>query len=205
MADVDLILFDVGGVLGTDGWGRKERALAVQHFQLLPEAFEVRHQDTVGAWEEGRMTMDEYLDITIFYEPRQFTRKEFSAFMFAQSQPYIATIELARIIAQSGRYRMMTFSNESSELNEYRIKIFGLREIFSAFFTSCYLGIRKPLPDIYRRVLAITQADPARTILLDDRVQNIGPALSLGMNAIHFTTLDEARQRLMGLGVAVPG
>ena len=50
-----------------------------------------------------------------------------------------------------------TLNNESCELNEHRIKKFKLRELFSIFFTSCYLGVRKPDEKIYQLALGITQ------------------------------------------------
>ena len=55
---------------------------------------------------------------------------------------------------------MATLNNEGEELNIYRIQTFGLRDIFPSFFTSCWLRARKPMHEIYERVLRMTQADP---------------------------------------------
>ena len=44
--------------------------------------------------------------------------------------------------------------------------------------------------EIYERVLRMTQADPRRTLFIDDRVQNLAPAATLGMRTIQFQSAD---------------
>lgn len=195
------LFFDVGGVLGTSGWGTESRARAVERFHLDAEDFDRRHREVVGQWEEGRLTLDEYLDCTVFDVPRPFPREEFAAFMRAQSAPYAETIALARALAESGRWRLMTINNESAELNAWRVRHFGLAPLFTAFFSSCWLGVAKPSRRIYELALALAQAEPGASVLIDDREQNLSPARALGMHAIRFTTADALRRDLAALGV----
>ncbi len=148
-SEVTHVFFDVGGVLGSSGWGTEPRALAVERFGLDEADFDRRHREVVGPFEEGRMTLDEYLDCTVFDATRRFGRDEFKAFMLAQSRPFPETIAIARELAGTGRYRLMTLNNESTELNAHRLKLFGLAPIFSAFFSSCWLGATKPSRRIY--------------------------------------------------------
>jgi len=51
----------------------------------------------------------------VFYRPRPFELKEFKAYMLAQSAPFAETIDLARALSRTGRYRLMTINNESDE------------------------------------------------------------------------------------------
>jgi len=199
---VSHIFFDIGGVLGTNAWSSPQRRRAVQHFGLDAAEFEQQHRDAVGTFEQGRMSLDEYLDTTVFYRERDFSREEFVSFMQAESLPDQATIALARRVAASGRYRMMTLNNESLELNLYRIERFGLRDIFEAFFTSCWLGCTKPSHRIYQLALGISQAPPDRAVFIDDREPNLMPARALGMRTIHFTTGERLAGELAALGVA---
>ena len=196
------LFFDIGGVLGTNGWSTPQRARAVEHFGLEAAEFEQQHRDTIGTLEQGRMSLDEYLDATVFYRARDFSRQDFIAFMRAESRPDPTTIALARRLAGSGRYRMMTLNNESLELNLYRIERFGLRDIFEAFFTSCWLGCTKPSHRIYELALGISQAPADRAVFIDDREPNLTPARALGMRAIHFTTGEQLAGELAALGVA---
>ena len=76
-ADIQLVLFDIGGVLGTNAWDREQRQAAIEKFGLDAEDFQYRHEETVGALESGHMSLDEYLDITVFCTPRSCSRAEF--------------------------------------------------------------------------------------------------------------------------------
>jgi putative hydrolase of the HAD superfamily len=190
------IFFDIGGVLGSNGWDHGERQKAVQRFGLNAEDFQWRHEEVVGEWEEGRITIDEYLDITVFYTERNFSRKEFSEFMCAQSVPNKETIGIAGALSRDPRYTLMTLNNEAAELNIYRIESFGISEVFEAFISSCWLGIRKPMRRFYTRGLGIAQADPASSLFIDDRPHNLTPARSLGMNTIHFQSASQLRTDL---------
>jgi putative hydrolase of the HAD superfamily len=196
------LFFDIGGVLGTNAWSTPQRARAVERFNLDAAEFEQQHRDAIGTLEQGHMTLDEYLDATVFYRERVFSREAFVAFMRAQSLPDAATIGLARRLAAGGRYRMMTLNNESLELNLYRIEHFGLRDIFEAFFSSCWLGSTKPSQQIYLLALGISQAPPDRAVFIDDREPNLVPARALGMRTIHFTSGDRLAGELAALGVA---
>lgn len=198
---IDVVLFDVGGVLGTNAWDREQRAEAVTKFGLDADDFQYRHEEMVGAFESGEVSLDEYLAVTVFCAPRAFSADEFKKFMFAQSIAWPDSIAVARDLARSGQVRLATLNNESEELNRYRIESFGLRDIFPTFFTSCWLGVRKPTRHLYERVLGMTQSNPMRTLLIDDRLQNLAPADSLGVRTLHFTTAQKLRGGLKELGL----
>jgi putative hydrolase of the HAD superfamily len=196
---IELVLFDIGGVLGSNGWDREQRAAAVEQFGLDPDDFQYRHEETVGALESGQMSLDEYLDVTVFSADRGVSRDDFKRFMFGLSTPWPDSIRVASDLAAAGRARLATLNNESEALNVYRLEHFGLHAIFPTFFTSCWLGVRKPMREIYHRVLGMTQADPARTVFIDDRPQNLGPANALGMKTILFRDASSLRIDLQEL------
>jgi putative hydrolase of the HAD superfamily len=195
------LFFDIGGVLGTNGWDREQRAAAAKHFSLDAAELEELHGETVAMLEQGRMGLDEYLRNTVFYQPRPFGLEEFKACMMAQSAPFPESIELARALARTGRYRLMTINNESDELNRHRLELFGLRDIFLAFFSSCWVGVLKPGRRIYELALAMSQAVPEGSVFVDDRERNLEPARALGMRTIRFTDAVRLRQELAELGV----
>jgi putative hydrolase of the HAD superfamily len=198
---IELVLFDIGGVLGSNGWDREQRSEVLQHFGLDEQDFQYRHEETVGALEAGQISLDEYLDVTVFCDGRDFSREEFKAVMFAQSEPWPDSIAVARELAETGTVRLATLNNESEELNEHRIREFGLHEIFPAFFTSCWLKARKPTHEIYTRVLGMTQADPARTVFIDDRIQNLNPAAAIGIRTIRYESAVQLRINLRAQGL----
>ena len=198
---ITTLYFDVGGVLGTNGWDRDQRAATARRFGIEPGEMEDAHSEAFAMLEMGRITLDEYLRTTVFFRPRSFTLEDFKSCMLEQSVPYPDTIELARALARSGRYRLMTLNNESAELNQHRIDLFGLRDIFTAFFSSCWLGVLKPARRIYEVALAMAQADAAASVFIDDRERNLEPARMLGMRTIRFMDVGQLKQELVGLGV----
>jgi putative hydrolase of the HAD superfamily len=206
VTEIRHIFFDIGGVLGSNGWDHEQRERAVAQFRLNSEDFEWRHKEVVAEWEEGRITIDEYLDIAVFHTERTFSREEFIAFMYSQSVPNEATIAIARQLSQQSGYSMMTLNNESEELNRYRIEKFGISEIFDAFLSSCWLGVRKPIRRFYNRGLGIAQAQAAASLFIDDRQQNLISASTLGMNVVHFTSATQLRSDLERiLHLEIPG
>ena len=198
---IDVVFFDIGGVLGTNGWDREQRAEAIAHFGLDEADFQYRHEEMVGALEAGVISLDEYLDVTVFSVPRTFDRQTFKRYMFSLSKPWPDSVATAKAIAQRGDVRLMTLNNEAEELNAYRIEHFGLREIFAAFFSSCWLGARKPTRDIYHRAVGMAQVDPVRALMIDDRDQNLAPARALGMRTILFRDAGALRKEIEALGL----
>jgi len=194
------VFFDIGGVLGSNGWDREQRARATEHFGLEPE-FEARHEELVGDWEIGRLSLEEYLDSAVFFTPRSFTREEFVKFMLAQSVPFADSIALAKRVAEGGKARLFTLNNEADELNRHRIDAFGLRAIFESFLSSCWLGLRKPSRTMLLRASLIAGAAPGSILFVDDREQNILPARALGWQTHRFTAAAplEAALRERGL------
>ena len=198
---IHALFWDVGGVLLSNAWDRSERLAALEHFRLDEEEFHSRHEMVISSFERGKITLDEYLDRTVFYRNRPFTRDEFRNYMFSLSQPMPDVLAFARSLADSGKYFMSTINNESLELNLHRIEKYGLRQIFRLFVSSCFVGVRKPESGIYHLAIEITQVDPEKCCFIDDRALNLECASKLGMRTIQMQTLEQLREELGKLGV----
>jgi putative hydrolase of the HAD superfamily len=194
------LFWDVGGVLVSNAWDHEERDRAVEKFQLQKVDFEARHKEVVAMFEEGRISLDQYLDRTVFYQARKFNKEEFKNYMFSLSKPKPEVLEFAR--ALSGKYLMATINNESRELNEYRIKRFGLSQIFDLFVSSCYVGMRKPDEKIYRVALDLIQKAPDECCFIDDRSANIEGADRVGMRTVLIREPAQLKKDLQNLGVS---
>ena len=201
MAQIRAIFWDVGGVLLTNAWDRSQREAALERFKLDEEEFTDRHELVVSSFERGKIGLDEYLDRTVFYRTRPFSKDEFKNYVLRLSQPSEEVLSVARTLAGSGKYLMGTINNESRELNLYRIEKFGLRSIFSLFVSSCFVGLRKPEPEIYRLALEMTQKRPDECCFVDDRALNLEVAKRMGMYTIEMENAEELRSELQKLGV----
>jgi putative hydrolase of the HAD superfamily len=193
---ITTIFFDIGGVLLTDGWGHDSRRAAAEKFGLDWDEYTERHEKVAHAIETNRLTIEHYLDRTIFYRARAFTREEFRAFMFAQSQAHEESIRIVAALAALNKYFLATINNEILELNLYRLEEFALRRYFSVFFSSCFLGLRKPDEEIYRLVLQVTQRAAADCLFIDDREVNLECPRDLGMRTILFQDPAQLRRAL---------
>lgn len=202
MARISAIFWDVGGVLLSNAWDREQRQRTLQHFNLDEVEFDDRHEMLVSSLERGKISLQEYLERAIFYRPRPFTREVFTEYMFSLSQPDVETLRLARELAGSCKYLMSTINNESRELNLFRIQTFGLRDIFSLFVSSCFVGLRKPEEGIYRLALEVTQRPPEECCFIDDRPLNLDSASKLGMHVIQMENAEQLGRELAKLGVA---
>lgn len=203
MAEIKVLFFDVGGVLLTNGWDRGSRRQGVEQFGLDGEEFQDRHDFIAGDFDSGKLTLDDYLLRTVFYRERPFTREEFVEFMFSQSEAKPDTFTILEELSATDRYLLATLNNESRELNEHRIRTFGFDRHFALFLSSCYLGLRKPEPEIYRVAVDITQTSPDECVFIDDRALNLECATRAGIPSIHFLGPTELRASLRELGVEV--
>jgi len=201
LAEPTALFFDIGGVILTNGWDRGARRRAVEKFGLDAEEFDSRHEMVVHAWEMGQITLDEYLRRTVFYRRRPFTRDEFESFLFSQSHEDAEAVAAVKQYCSAQRWLVATLNNESFELNEYRIKKFKLRELFSIFLSSCFLGVRKPDEKIYHLALGITQRSPAESVFIDDRDINLEAAARIGMRTVHYKNPQQLTADLARLGV----
>jgi putative hydrolase of the HAD superfamily len=199
---ISAIFWDVGGVLLTNAWDRTQRERTLEQFKLDEAEFDDRHEMVISSLERGKISLDEYLERTVFYRSRPFTREAFKDYLFSLSQPHADSLALTRELAKSGKYLMATINNESRDLNLYRIQTFGLREIFTLFVSSCFVGLRKPEEGIYRLALEVTQKPPEECCFIDDRTLNLECAGKLGMHTVEMENAAQLRQELRKLGVA---
>ncbi len=201
MPNITAVFSDVGGVLLSNGWDRDMRRAFAQKYHLDGAEFEGRHELVSKAFELGQITLDHYLDCAIFHRPRDFSKQEVRDYIFACSSAKTETLALFARLAESRRYFLATLNNEPRELNQHRIEHFGLRNYFSAFFSSCYLGVAKPDVAIYRAALDISQRAPEECLFIDDRPLNLECAARLSMLTVLFQNAAQLEQDLREAGV----
>jgi putative hydrolase of the HAD superfamily len=198
--EITTLFFDIGGVVLTNGWDRHCRRTVIEGFGLDHGEFQDRHDPVAHDFETGRLPLARYLERTVFYRARDFTQDEFFAAMKAQSRPLPGGLELLDELAGTGLL-LTTLNNESRELNEHRIDTFGLRDRFTMFLSSCYLGVKKPEPEIYRMAFQITQVRPEQALFIDDRPLNLECALDEGLHGVRFDSAGQLRGELADRGV----
>jgi len=200
---ITTLFLDIGGVLLTNGWDHTMRRRAADTFGLDYEEMNERHHLTFDTYEEGKLSLDEYLQRVVFYTDRAFSRQEFKTFMFEQSQPYPPMIELISSLKQRHDLKIAAVSNEGRELTVYRVKQFSLNAFIDFFISSCFVHFRKPDEDIFRVALDIAQVPPEQVVYIEDRPMFVEIAESLGIQGIIHRDLETTRQALAAFGLAL--
>ena len=195
------LFLDIGGVLLTNGWDHTMRQEAARKFDLDYEEMNERHHLTFDTYEEGKLTLDQYLKRVVFYHPRSFSEDEFKDYMFAQSKPKPDMIEMVKALKKQYGLKIAAVSNEGRELTIHRVDTFGLSGFIDFFISSCFVHMRKPDEDMYRLALDCAQVLPQQVIYIDDRPMFIEIADTMGIQGIHHTDLESTRKALAGFGL----
>jgi putative hydrolase of the HAD superfamily len=193
---ITCLFLDIGGVLLTNGWDHHARKRAARHFKLEWAEMEGRHRLNFATYEEGKLTLEDYLGRVVFYQKRPFTRAQFRNFMFAQSKPYAEMIELVAQLKVRHLLKIAVVSNEGRELNAYRIRTFKLNRFVDFFVSSCFVHVRKPDADIFRLALDIAQVSARQVVYVDDRPMFVEIAKTFGMRSLHHTDYPSTRHKL---------
>jgi putative hydrolase of the HAD superfamily len=195
------LFLDIGGVLLTNGWDSAARRKAAEKFDIDFEDMNERHHLTFDTYEEGKLTLSDYLERVIFCHQRPFSKETFIEYMYAQTKPFPETIALFHELKERYRLKVITVSNEGRELTEYRIHNFGLKSLVDGFVSSCFVHYRKPDVDIFCIALDIAQTQPEHVIYIDDRELFIEVANSLDIHGMLHTGYQATRDALADLGL----
>jgi putative hydrolase of the HAD superfamily len=198
---VTTLFLDIGNVILTNGWDRHMRTNAAERFNLDREEMDERHHLTFDTYEEGKLSLDEYLDRVVFHEPRPFTKDDFKDYLFAQSKPFPVMIDLICRLKARYHLKVAVVSNEGRELTEYRIAKFRLTDFIDFFISSCFVHYRKPDADIYRIALDIAQVAPDCVAYVEDRAMFVDVAQGLGIRGIVHETFESTREALAAMGL----
>ena len=198
---IKTLFLDIGGVLLTNGWDHQARKRAAAHFKLEWDEEEVLHHLMFAAYEEGKITLEEYLSRAVFNEERTFTREQYREFMFAQSHAYPEMIDLFTQLKMRYKLKIAVVSNEAREVNAYRLGKFKLNEFVDFFISSCFVHLRKPDADIFRLALDIAQTPVEQILYVENTPMFVDIAAGLGIRGILHTDYKSTCAKLASFGL----
>lgn len=189
-----VLFLDIGGVLLTNGWAHESRQKAAAQFGFDYTTMNTYHEMIFDIYEQGSVSLDHYLDTVLFYGRQPFTKEALINFMLQQSQELPHTLQwlLEWKKSQPG-LRILSINNEPKELQEYRVETFGLRRLFDGFVCSCYVGLRKPDPAIYKLALGVAGVRAEECLYIDDREALVLAGRWAGLPAWQHRTFEETK------------
>lgn len=203
MNTISCLFLDIGGVILSNGWDHKFRQRAAEHFHLDTDKMAELHSLVIDKFEKGRITLDEYLDTVVFYTKRDFTRGEFKDFIYSMSTPDLDMIDLIKKIKSKYGLKIIAVSNESREINAYRIKTFKLNEIFDFFVSSCFVHLRKPDAAIFQLAIDGAQVPINKIVSIDDVQEFTDIAREFGIKSICHKDYLSTTKALADLGLTL--
>jgi putative hydrolase of the HAD superfamily len=196
MHNIKLLFLDIGGVLLSDGWNHTSRMEAITKFGLESVQFQKDHAVAFPLFENGKLTLAQYLDAVVFNVERNFTKEEFTTFMFSKSTQLPDFLPWLIDWKKRTHIKIFSINNEGKEFNDYRIKHFNLHDCFDAFISSCEVGFSKPDPSIFKLALGIAQEEPSSCLYFDDRAIHVAIAKQMGINAHVHLGFEQSKQIL---------
>ncbi len=201
---IQAIIFDMGGVLAHESWGRARLAEFDAMLGWEPGAL-VQMLFSGPAWEAystGEISPAEYWAQT--GEPLAGRLPQDFIFFkdnFWGAELDLATVALARRLR--ARYHIALLSNASPFLPAGLLKEPHLAGLFDHVIISAYVGMRKPDPEIFHYTSRLLNLAPGACVLIDDKVRNTSAAEELGMKAVVHVGALETERALRALGVNV--
>ena len=201
LPDVQAIVFDWGGVMealpGDAHLFEWERRLALAPGMLSEVLWDEQwRQLSIGA-----TTRDEYVR-SIGGQlgfPDADTARHFLEEFYVDDRFDPDVVAVAR--ALRGRYKVALLSNAAPGQDTWIRERFGLdvHAEFDAYINSAHVGLRKPDPAIFRRMLDQLGVAPQQAILVDDGLRNVDSARELGIHVVQFVHPDTSLRELEAL------
>ena len=110
-----------------------------------------------------------------------------------------------RIRRLKQHYRTALLSNAWSDLRDFLVNRWKIADAFDQMVISAEVGLVKPDQRIYHLVLERLQVPAQAAIFLDDVMENVEAARSVGLTAIQFRSADQALTELDQIVNGAPG
>ncbi len=91
------------------------------------------------------------------------------------------------------RYRLFALTNTWKPGHAFKKQ---LEQYFEAFVQSCDISLLKPDPAAFHYMLTTYDLLPAETLFIDNRIENVTAARTIGIHAFQFTTVDSFKDNL---------
>lgn len=168
----------------------------------LDDLRDLRDPDAWVDFETARIDEAEFAR-RFFAPPGGRHRLDMVAFNRARREGYRLVEGMVDVLdAVEGRVQRYVATNYPVWVAEV-VEAFRLDERTEGVFASHHLGVRKPAPAFFERLLAEIGQSPRDCLLVDDREDNCAGARAAGMRAHRFTTAADLRARLRREGLAV--
>lgn len=202
--NIEAVIFDFGNVICTFSVHRFIEGLA---YKSGKTAGEIQHvmpgiRGLAVEYETGMVSSDEFFMRLCALAGIAVSRDDFIAAYTGIFTPIVETFELVRTLKP--RYKLGLLSNTNEWHFLHSIRTVDIYPLFDAVTLSYEVKAMKPDPAIYADMLSKLQVPAGGCVYIDDILENVSAAATLGLHAIHYADPPQLRSALQSLGV-LPG
>lgn len=194
-----LILFDLGGVVFTNGTKKFVADMGARYNLPLAEITDVIDGDLGTKYREGEITRNEFWQQLLSRLNLKQNADELEAEWIGDYALIVGTKDI--ILRLKDKYKVMYLSDNVKERADKLNKQFGFMDWFSGGIFSHEVGVRKPDPKIYQYALDKAGCKPEETIFIDDKAVNLEPARAMGITPLLFASPEQLETELAKLGL----
>ncbi len=202
MKKINAIIFDLGGVLVD--WNPKyvyrtifEKEKEMEWFFENICTFEWNEEQDAGR------SLAEATELLVKKYPSHESniRAYYDRWEEMLGGPIEETVEILAELKKNSGLKLYALTNWSAETFPIALKKYEFLHWFDGRIVSGEEKIRKPFPELYKRLIHKYSIDPSTALYLDDNARNLIPAKELGMETIHFQSPEQFRNELKALNL----
>ncbi|MFA6888703.1 MAG: HAD-IA family hydrolase [Candidatus Woesearchaeota archaeon] len=200
---MQLIIFDLGGILVPEATEKQIYPEIAKELNITVEEFNEAVKDFKPMVTEGFLTLKEmYTKIITKFKlkitPEKVLEKHkelYIKYSTKRDEEIITLIEKLKI-----NYEVVCLTNTETEIAEYN-KEHGLFQYFEKAFLSCEMKIKKPNPEIYKKICQECNCASEEALFIDDNEEYTDGAVEAGLNVILFHNKKQLMKDLETLGI----
>lgn len=203
MAQINTIIFDLGGVL--IDWNPKY-VFDETYFESVEKRDYFFTQICSLDWNEqqdaGRSIVEATEElIKQFPDWEPAIRDYYGRWTEMLKGPIPGSVEIFRQLKESGKYKLYALTNWGAGLFDIALVRYNFLHWFDGRVVSGEEKIRKPFPEFYQRLLDRYIIQPEETLFIDDNWRNVEAAEAMGIRSIHYQSSQQLNKELIRLKI----
>lgn len=188
MAEINTIIFDLGGVLidwnplyvFDDKYFETEEKRAYFFSNICTSDWNEEQDAGRSIVEATQLLIEKYPD---WEQP---IRDYYGRWTEMLKAPIPDTVEIFRRLKASGKYKIYALTNWQAGLFDIALVRYNFLHWFDGRVVSGEEKTRKPFPEFYQRLLNRYNVKPQEAFFIDDNLRNVKAAEALGIKSVHF-------------------
>ena len=194
------VIFDLGGVYFSDGTRRAIDKIAAGYGVNRQSVAEFLNGKAGARYRTGRITVEQFWQQANALWNIRALPETLSTIWCESYQPNRGTVRLVKQL-RAADHQLLYLSDNTQERAAFLEDKYGFLKNFDDGIFSHRVRLKKPDPKIYRHVLEKAINPAAACVYIDDKLEYLEPAKTLGMTVIAFKNAAQLEADLKDLAL----